>query len=123
MLDAAASVLGERAELRLGRLEDPLPDGPFDLIVSAFAVHHLDGTGKASLFQRVADRLSPGGRFVMADVVVADTPLQEPTPLSLDGDFPDRTNDLVDWMSRAGLKAKVRWVSGDLAVIAAAVPD
>src|SRR6266699_1965828 len=29
------------ADLRLGRLEDALPAGPFDLVVSALAVHHL----------------------------------------------------------------------------------
>ena len=28
-------------------LSDPLPDGPFDLVVSALAIHHLDGAGKA----------------------------------------------------------------------------
>ncbi|HEU5009797.1 MAG TPA: class I SAM-dependent methyltransferase [Gaiellaceae bacterium] len=123
MLDAASSVLGERAELRLGRLEDPLPEGSFELVVSAFAVHHLDGVGKASLFRRIADVLSPGGRFVMADVVIPDTPVPEPTPLSPGEDLPDRTDDLVEWMSRAGLKPEVRWTSGDLAVIAAAAPD
>ena len=36
------------------RLEDPLPPGPFDLVVSALAVHHLDGPGKADLFTRIA---------------------------------------------------------------------
>src|SRR5438093_6906482 len=38
MLEIAGAVLGEHAELRRGRLEDPLPDGPFELIVSALAV-------------------------------------------------------------------------------------
>jgi tRNA (cmo5U34)-methyltransferase len=123
MLDAAASMLGERAELRLGRLEDPLPEGSFELVVSAFAVHHLDGVGKASLFQRIATLLSPGGRFVMADVVIPDTPVAEPTPLSPGEDLPDRTDDLVEWLSQAGLEPNVRWASGDLAVIAAAAPD
>jgi tRNA (cmo5U34)-methyltransferase len=123
MLEAAASILGERAELRLGRLEDGLPEGPFELVVSAFAVHHLDGVGKASLFRRVADLLSAGGRFVMADVVVSDAPVSDPTPLSSDEDLPDRTDDLVAWMSQAGLEPEVRWASGDLAVIVAATPD
>jgi len=123
MLDAAASALGKRAELRLGRLEDPLPHGSCELVVSAFAVHHLDAVGKASLFRRIADRLSPGGKFVMADVVIPDGPVPEPTPLSPDEDLPDRTDDLVEWLSQAGLEPKVRWASGDLAVIAAAAPD
>lgn len=50
MLAAAKDALaGGAAELRLGRLEDALPAGPFDLVVSALAVHHLDGDGKADL--------------------------------------------------------------------------
>jgi tRNA (cmo5U34)-methyltransferase len=119
MLDAAAQVLGERAELQLGRLEDPLPEGPFELVVSAFAVHHLDGPGKAGLFVRVAERLSEGGRFVMADVVVPDGPVSEPTPLSPGEDMPERTGDLLEWLRRAGLRPQLRWSENDLAVIAA----
>src|SRR5690242_17933695 len=51
-----------RADLRVGRLEGALPPGPFDLVVSALAVHHLDAPGKAALFHRVAAVLRPGGR-------------------------------------------------------------
>ena len=43
-----------QADLRVGRLEQALPAGPFDLAVSALAVHHLDGPGKADLFTRIA---------------------------------------------------------------------
>jgi cyclopropane fatty-acyl-phospholipid synthase-like methyltransferase len=80
-LDAAANVLGARAELRLGRFQDRLPEGPFELIVSAFALHHVDRAVKADLFPRVAERLSEGGRFVLADVVEPHAPVSEPTPL------------------------------------------
>ncbi len=48
MLAVAQMSLG--ADLRVRRLEDPLPEGPFDLIVSALAVHHLDGAEKATSF-------------------------------------------------------------------------
>ncbi len=119
MLHASAGVLGDRAELRLGRLEDPLPEGPFELVVSAFALHHLDGPVKADLFARIADRLSEGGRFVMADVVVPDTPVSEPTPLHPGENKPDRTGDLLDWLRQAGLQPELRWAENDLAVIAA----
>jgi tRNA (cmo5U34)-methyltransferase len=61
-------------EFRIARLEDPLPSGPFDLVVSALAVHHLDGAGKADLFRRVAAVLGPGGRIVVGDVVVPEDP-------------------------------------------------
>ena len=47
------------ADLRVSRLEDALPEGNFDLVVSARAVRHLDGDGKAELFVRVGDRLRP----------------------------------------------------------------
>ena len=61
MLEMAKNVLAHDAELRLARLEDPLPEGRFDLIVSVLAVHHLDRAGKADLFKRVANRLAPAG--------------------------------------------------------------
>jgi SAM-dependent methyltransferase len=48
MLERARSVLpAERVEaLAVSRLEDELPAGPFDLVVSALVVHHLDAAGK-----------------------------------------------------------------------------
>src|SRR5690625_4156367 len=58
MLAAAARTLDpDRTELRRGRLEDPLPPGPFDLVMSTLAIHHLDGPGKADLFTRIAEVL------------------------------------------------------------------
>jgi SAM-dependent methyltransferase len=58
----------------VSRLEDALPVGNIDLVVSALAVHHLDGAGKADLFARIAARRRSGGRFVLGDVVVPDDP-------------------------------------------------
>ena len=58
--------------MRVSRVKDPLPDGNFDLVVSALAVHHLDGAVKADPLARVADRLRTGGRFVLGGVVVSD---------------------------------------------------
>src|SRR5690349_6894913 len=49
MLARARERLPE-ADLRLQRLEDPLPTGPFDLVVSVLAVHHLDAAAKRDLF-------------------------------------------------------------------------
>ena len=76
---AAADLPG--ADLRLQDLRDPLPDGPFDLVFSALAVHHLDGPGKMDLFARIGAVLAPGGRFVMADVIVPEDPADVVTPL------------------------------------------
>src|SRR5699024_744831 len=63
-LAAAARTLDpDRTELRRGRLEDPLPPGPFGLVMSTLlAIHHLDGPGKADLFARIAEVLPAGGR-------------------------------------------------------------
>src|SRR6266545_1274308 len=71
MLERARSAFPD-ADLQRARLEDPLPEGPFDLVVSALAVHHLDGAGKRDLFQRIGQVLRPEGCFVLADVVVPE---------------------------------------------------
>jgi tRNA (cmo5U34)-methyltransferase len=107
------------ADLRVARLEDPLPDGPFDLVFSALAIHHLDAAGKADLFARVAGVLEPGGRFVIGDVVVPDDPADAVTPLSPDYDLPSPVADQLGWLAAAGLAASLIWSARDLAVIAA----
>ncbi len=118
-LDAAAAVLGPRAELRLGRFQDPLPEGPFELIVSAFALHHVDAAVTADLFPRVAERLSQGGRFVLADVVEPHTPVSEPTPLDRELSVVSRTDELLGALRNAGFQPEIRWAEHDLVVIAA----
>jgi tRNA (cmo5U34)-methyltransferase len=118
MLDRARDVFPD-ADLRLGRLEDPLPSGPFDLVVSALAVHHLDGAGKQDLFRRVADVLRPDGHFVVADVVVPDDEADVVTPIDWELDLPDRVGDQLDWLREAGFDAEAVWVYKDLAVMRA----
>jgi tRNA (cmo5U34)-methyltransferase len=105
------------ADLRVVRLEDPLPGGPFDLVFSALAIHHLDGAGKADLFRRVAAVLAPGGRFVIGDVVVPDDPADAVTPLSPGYDLPSPAADQLVWLGEAGLSAAAVWSARDLAVI------
>jgi tRNA (cmo5U34)-methyltransferase len=107
------------ADLRLQDLRDELPEGPFDLVFSALAIHHLDGPGKADLFARIAAALAPGGRFVMADVVVPDDPADVVTPLDPGFDLPDTVRDLIGWLRDAGLRARVSWQARDLAVLVA----
>jgi tRNA (cmo5U34)-methyltransferase len=106
-------------EFRVGRLEDPLPSGQFDLVVSALAVHHLDGPGKQRLFNRIAERLARDGRFVMADVVVPDDPADVVTPIDGVYDKPSRVVDLLTWLGEAGFDSRVAWSKLDLAVIVA----
>jgi tRNA (cmo5U34)-methyltransferase len=118
MLEGARAALpAERVDLRLGRLEDPLPDGPFDVVVSALAIHHLDGPAKADLFARVAALLAPGGRFVLADVVVPEDPADIVTPLDEGFDLPSSVAEQLEWLAAAGLRAHVEWAHRDLAVI------
>jgi tRNA (cmo5U34)-methyltransferase len=118
MLEGARAALpADRVDLRLGRLEDPLPDGPFDVVVSALAVHHLDGPAKADLFARVAKLLAPGGRFVLADVVVPEDPADVVTPLDEGFDLPSSVAEQFEWLAAAGLRAHVAWTHRDLAVL------
>jgi tRNA (cmo5U34)-methyltransferase len=105
----------------VSRLEDPLPDGRFDLVVSALCVHHLAGAGKAELFERVAGALSAGGRFVLGDVVVPDDPADARTPLTPGYDHPSPLADQLDWLRVAGFEPRVTWSEADLAVVAADV--
>jgi tRNA (cmo5U34)-methyltransferase len=114
---AAADLPG--ADLRLQDLRAALPEGPFDLVFSALAVHHLDGPAKADLFARVAAVLAPGGRFVLADVVVPEDPADVVTPLDAGFDLPETVPDLLAWLSDAGLRARVSWQARDLAVLVA----
>jgi len=123
-VDASANMLGRAdisgADLRVARLEDALPGGPFELVFSALAVHHLDGPGKADLFARVAAVLAPGGRFVLGDVVVPEDPADVVTPIDGVYDQPSTVAEQLEWLRAAGLDARVAWSERDLAVLVAA---
>ncbi len=124
MLTAADAALDPtRTELHQRRLEDPLPTGPFDLVVSMLAVHHLDSPGKADLFARVAAALAPGGRFVLADLVVPDDPVDVVTPIDGVMDTPSPLDEQLHWLQQAGLRTRVAWQHRDLAVVVAEAPE
>jgi tRNA (cmo5U34)-methyltransferase len=107
------------ADLREGRLEDPLPDGPFDLVVSGLAIHHLADAGKRDLFARVHGVLVRGGTFVLADVVVPRRAEDAVTPLTQGYDLPDSAVDQLAWLREAGFEAELLWELWDLAVLRA----
>jgi len=117
MLAAARARLPAEAELHVQRLEDPLPEGPFDVTVSVLAVHHLDGEGKRDLFRRIAD---VSERFVLGDVVVPERP--EDAVIEIDGvyDAPSTVAEQLAWLRDAGFAhADARMITGDLALVTA----
>ena len=122
-VDASSAMLAQidvaGVVAKVARLQDALPDGPFDLVVSALAVHHLDPHEKRDLFARVHAVLRAGGRFVLGDVVVAGKIV---APLSDGYDKPDRARDQVEWLREAGFDAELVWEHDDLAVIRADRP-
>ena len=109
----------DRVELSLRRLEDPLPDGPFDLVVTALAVHHLHDPEKLDLFTHVCSVLRADGRFVLADCVRPETPSDVVTPIDPGYDFPSSVDDQLAWLARAGFSPRVAWSHRDLAVLVA----
>jgi len=104
------------ADMRLSRLEDPLPVGPFDLVVSVLAVHHLAGDAKRDLFTRVAQ---VSDNFVLGDIVVPERP--EDAVIEIDGvyDVPSSIADQLAWLRDAGFDADATEGRPDLAVFVA----
>ncbi len=77
LLDGAEEML-EQARERLpasaittvvADMRERLPEGPFDAVVSALAIHHLEDDDKRKLLARVHGVLRPGGAFVNAEHV------------------------------------------------------
>jgi tRNA (cmo5U34)-methyltransferase len=81
-------------DVQLARIEDPLPDGPWDLVISVLSVNQLDDEKKQALFRRVKDHARS---LVIGDVFVGG-----------------QLTDLVSWC-----EGKVAWQQGDLAVVRA----
>lgn len=97
-------------EVRLARIEDPLPDGPWDLVVAVLAVHHLDDAGKRDLFRRVREQ----SRALVVGDIVAVPPERRVAPLEPGFDLPSPAADLAAWCD-----GEVVWEADDLAVIRA----
>jgi tRNA (cmo5U34)-methyltransferase len=95
-------------DVRLARMEDPLPDGPWDLVLSVLTVHHLRAEQKRGLFRRVREQARS---LVIGDVVEADVRV---APIEPGFDFPDPAADLARWCA-----GEVVWQADDLAVIRA----
>ena len=56
-------------EVKLARIEDPLPDGPWDLVISVLSLGELPADGRDDLFRRVREQARS---LVIADVGAAE---------------------------------------------------
>ncbi len=100
-----------RVEVRRWDLGDPITSlGSFDLIVSGFAIHHLEDGRKRALFDEIAAQLTPGGAFLNLEVVASATARRHADFLAAIGrtadDPEDRlasVEDQLTWMRAAGL--------------------
>ncbi len=95
-------------DVQLARIEDPLPDGPWDLVIGVLSIHHLRAEQKRELFRRVREH---SRALVIGDVVTAEVQV---TPVDEGYDFPETAADLAAWSG-----GEVTWAADDLAVVRA----
>lgn len=81
-------------DVQLARMEDPLPDGPWDLVISVLSVNQLDDDQRQNLCRQVKRQARS---LVIGDVFVGS-----------------QLTDLVEWCG-----GEVTWQQGDLAVVRA----
>ncbi len=103
--DATVTVVDHNLDL-------PLPDlGQFDVIVSSFAIHHLNHDRKRSLYGEIFERLLLGGIFCNLEHVASPTPELHARFLQSIGYTPeteDPSNQLLDvetqlqWLRQLG---------------------
>jgi tRNA (cmo5U34)-methyltransferase len=111
-LDASADMVFRAREayddVQLARMEDPLPEGPWDLVIGVLSIHHLRSEQKKNLFRQVREQARS---FVIGDIVKAEVQV---APIDADYDFPERASDLAAWTD-----GQIMWSEDDLAVIQA----
>ena len=100
---------GMDIDVRLARMEDPLPDGPWDLVIAVLSVHHLTDDEKRDLFRRVREQ---SRSLVLGDVVAVE---EQTIELEPGVDLPATAADQAEWSG-----GEVVWEEGDFAVIRAA---
>jgi tRNA (cmo5U34)-methyltransferase len=64
---------GSRVQLHHGDISQIMFPGPFDVAISAIAVHHVPPPDKPILFHRLYAALRPGGALVLGDAFQAAT--------------------------------------------------
>jgi len=117
----------------------------FDVITSAFCLHHLSRTGKQEIFKLIFEALNPGGVFLLLDLTTfTDPTLQKISRRSTEHymlgrvqdervraewihhwnevNTPDPADSQVGWMADVGFQAETvcRWL--EVALVAATRP-
>ena len=121
-------------EVRAHDLEDPLPDeGPFDAIVSSFAIHHVPDGRKRSLYAEAFALLRPGGAFLNLEHVASPTPaLHQAFREAIGvGDQPDDPSNLLapvedqlGWLRAVGFTdVDCHWKWRELALLTGVRPS
>jgi SAM-dependent methyltransferase len=114
-------------------LDVPLPElGRFDLVVSSFAIHHVDDDRKRALFAEVFAALAPGGVFLNLEHVASPTPELHDGFLAAMGTPPeqdDPSNKLASvevqlgWLRASGFEqVDCHWKWRELALLGATRP-
>ena len=149
-IDGAAATI-ELAKARLGarahRVEFEVGDcrdvnalasrgAPFDVVLTSFALHHLNREDKSRVIRQSVAMLRPGGWFVNADIIVAESPELERRAQELrvagivgraagkDGRFPDAaaTRRFLDEME-TNERDQPQTLADDLAILRASGLD
>lgn len=100
------------------------------MIVSGFAIHHLDHERKRRLFAEITNALQPGGQFINLEVVQCATPsLHEAfnerigRPGGDPQDILASVDEQTDWMRNAGLiEVDCAWRWRGFALLIATAP-
>ena len=118
--------------MQTGDLREPVDVlGPFDLVTSGFAIHHVSDERKRALFAEVRALLAPGGTFANLEVVASPTPeLQAAFETAIGrpgGDPEDRLAPVeaqLAWMRDAGLtQVDCMWKWRGFALLAGQAPQ
>jgi tRNA (cmo5U34)-methyltransferase len=95
-----------RVEVQEWDVAEPIaPLGRFDLIVSGFAIHHLEDDRKQELFSEIARQLETPGTFVNLEVVASATAERHADFLAAIGRTADDPEDRL-----APLDDQLRWL-------------
>jgi tRNA (cmo5U34)-methyltransferase len=80
MIERAREELADaNASFHVADLREELPEGPFDAVVSALAIHHLEHEDNRGLLSRIRAVSRPGAPFVNAEHVAGATPWLQAT--------------------------------------------